>query len=252
MRVASSLPTKWIAAAVSVAIAVVLSLAPQQPAAALSCPATPHLPSADASDPPNLGVLKLHLLDYVCFGAYERDVKRVLANAQAYMESRAGQVMNPAIVLDIDETALSNWQNIAADDFGFIPNGPCNLTPGDPCGFNEWIASQKATAIEPTLQLAKAARAMNVAVFFVSGRNISTQKEVTEQNLKKVGYPEWQGMFLKPMGEAVTAFKTASRKQIEEKEHFTIIANIGDQQSDLDGGYAERAFRVPNPFYYIP
>ena len=33
---------------------------------------------------------------------------------------------------------------------------------------------------------------------------------------------------------------------------FTIIANVGDQPSDLAGGYAERTFLVPNPFYRIP
>ncbi|MFO0202409.1 MAG: HAD family acid phosphatase [Alphaproteobacteria bacterium] len=32
---------------------------------------------------------------------------------------------------------------------------------------------------------------------------------------------------------------------------FTIIANIGDQQSDLDGGHAQRTFFVPNPYYRI-
>jgi len=35
-------------------------------------------------------------------------------------------------------------------------------------------------------------------------------------------------------------------------KEFTIIANIGDQRSDLDGGYSERTWRVPNPFYFIP
>jgi hypothetical protein len=29
------------------------------------------------------------------------------------------------------------------------------------------------------------------------------------------------------------------------------IANVGDQPSDLAGGYAERTFLVPNPFYRI-
>jgi len=33
---------------------------------------------------------------------------------------------------------------------------------------------------------------------------------------------------------------------------YTIIVNVGDQQSDLDGGYAERAYKLPNPFYYLP
>ena len=32
----------------------------------------------------------------------------------------------------------------------------------------------------------------------------------------------------------------------------TIIANVGDQWSDLDGGFAERVFKLPNPVYFIP
>jgi acid phosphatase len=27
--------------------------------------------------------------------------------------------------------------------------------------------------------------------------------------------------------------------------------NIGDQESDLDGGHADRDFKLPNPFYFI-
>jgi HAD superfamily, subfamily IIIB (Acid phosphatase) len=33
---------------------------------------------------------------------------------------------------------------------------------------------------------------------------------------------------------------------------YTIIANVGDQFSDLEGGFAERTFKLPNSFYYIP
>lgn len=33
---------------------------------------------------------------------------------------------------------------------------------------------------------------------------------------------------------------------------FRIIVNVGDQESDLAGGHAERAFKLPNPFYIIP
>jgi hypothetical protein len=31
-----------------------------------------------------------------------------------------------------------------------------------------------------------------------------------------------------------------------------IIANVGDQWSDLAGGHAAMDFKVPNPFYFIP
>ena len=30
------------------------------------------------------------------------------------------------------------------------------------------------------------------------------------------------------------------------------MVNIGDHDSDLDGGAAKRAFKLPNPMYYIP
>jgi hypothetical protein len=52
-------------------------------------PTTPNLPSSDGSQPANLGILKLQLLDYKCFGAYDRDVANVLAEAAAYVEHRA-------------------------------------------------------------------------------------------------------------------------------------------------------------------
>jgi acid phosphatase len=41
------------------------------------------------------------------------------------------------------------------------------------------------------------------------------------------------------------------RNEIEQG-HYTIIANIGDQPSDLSGGHAERTFLLPDPFYRIP
>ena len=33
---------------------------------------------------------------------------------------------------------------------------------------------------------------------------------------------------------------------------YDIVANFGDQFSDLIGGYADRAVKLPNPTYYLP
>ena len=33
---------------------------------------------------------------------------------------------------------------------------------------------------------------------------------------------------------------------------YRIVVNMGDQPSDLAGGYAEKAVLLPNPFYRIP
>ena len=33
---------------------------------------------------------------------------------------------------------------------------------------------------------------------------------------------------------------------------FRIVANFGDQFSDLKGGYADKTFKLPNPTYFLP
>ena len=33
---------------------------------------------------------------------------------------------------------------------------------------------------------------------------------------------------------------------------YSIIANVGDQPSDLLGGHSERDFLLPDPFYRVP
>ena len=223
-------------------------------ALAAGCPATPYGDRLDATQPLNLGQLKPQLLDYKCFEGYDRDVRRVVAEAQTYLERRAGEVMKPALVLDIDETSLSNWPQILANDFGYIPNGPCDMLPDGPCGAEAWELSARAEAIAPTLALFNAAKARGVAVFFITGRKeASRERAATEANLRAAKYEGWTGLVMRPAGAyaSVKDFKTAKRAEIA-AQGFTIIANVGDQKSDLEGGYAEQVFQLPNPFYYIP
>jgi len=44
--------------------------------------------------------------------------------------------------------------------------------------------------------------------------------------------------------------KTEERRKLAETG-YTIIATVGDQESDLEGCFAECRFKVPNPFYFI-
>jgi len=238
----------WTRAALAAAI--VLVCVPN--VALAGCPAKPSLPSSDGSQPANLGILKLQLIDYKCFGAYDRYVEKALKEATAYVEKRASSAEKLAIVLDIDETSLSNWPNLQADDFGFFAKGECTLAPQEPCGFDAWINSKKAEAIRPTLDLFKAAKAKGVAIFFISARR-EEQRSVTIENLKSAGYDGWADLILKQPGgtDPVQEFKAKARESVE-KLGYTIIANVGDQYSDLAGGHAERTFKVPNPFYFIP
>src|SRR5262245_14599758 len=49
------------------------------------------------------------IADYIDSGRYDADFAAVATAARAWLEDRAPRVAKPAIVLDIDETSLSNW-----------------------------------------------------------------------------------------------------------------------------------------------
>jgi hypothetical protein len=60
-------------------------------------------------------------------GAYDRDLRVVAGQAESWIKARAASAHQPALVLDIDETALSNWEIIQRDDFGRPIAGPADL-----------------------------------------------------------------------------------------------------------------------------
>jgi predicted secreted acid phosphatase len=206
--------------------------------------------------PLNLDELKQQLVAYQSSGDYERGLAAVAARAQAYVEAHAAGVENPALVLDIDETSLSNWPRIVADDFGYIPSGACNRLPKGPCGAKAWELKGEVPVIDPTLKLFDAARAKGLSVFFITGRDES-ERAATIRNLRRAGYRGWTKLIMKPVGlsmKLAADFKAPQRAKIA-AQGFTIIANMGDQPSDLVGGNPnDRAaqFLLPNPFYRIP
>src|SRR5262249_33416300 len=188
---------------------------------------------------------------YIASGRYEADFARVVEEAKTYLEDRAKLVARPAIVLDIDETALSNWPAYKANGWVRIVNGDCNVEQG-PCGLRAWQATGQSKALKPTLDLDKRAKAPGVAVFFITGRP-STLREATEKNLREQGF-EWDEVILAPSGATFSSaadFKAPERKKIADRG-YTILLTLGDQQSDLTGGYAERTFKLPNPVYFLP
>jgi acid phosphatase len=202
--------------------------------------------------PDNLGLYKLELVKYVESGQYENALNAVARRAAAWLRAQAARKGKLAMVLDIDETSLSNWPVIRQDDFGVILHGPCDAAPAA-CGWNAWIRQGRDQPIVSTLQLYRQARREGVAVFFITGRH-EPLREATERNLRAAGYDGWSGLMMEPPGlhtRSAADFKTPVRKKIVD-QGYTIVVNMGDQESDLKGGYAERTFKLPDPFYYIP
>jgi acid phosphatase len=193
-----------------------------------------------------------HAIDrYVDSGRYDAEVAAVVAQARAFLASRVPRGGRLAIVLDIDETALSNLPSLRANDWGFVVPGPCDL-PRGPCGLLAWIGMARAEPIRPVLALARAARERGVGVFFLTGRP-ERVREATERNLRAAGY-EWTGVLLKPDAlnvRSAVEFKAPERRKLMD-QGYTVIVNVGDQMSDLEGGFAERTYKLPNPFYFIP
>jgi hypothetical protein len=108
-----------------------------------ACPLVPYPePPTCATDTcspelPNVGILKRQAINYKCFGDYDRDVAANFREAQNYIEAHADDAAKPAIVLDIDETTLSNWPAILDDDFGHIADGSCDLGVKGACGWDD-------------------------------------------------------------------------------------------------------------------
>ena len=203
--------------------------------------------------PANVGDAKTAALTYHDSGAYDRDLALVASQAGRWLKARAHSVTKPALVLDIDETALSNWEILKLDDMGRPIPGPCEPETGAPCGWAAWDQLGRDPAIAPTLRVFQLARSLGITVFFITGRPES-QRQATERNLAAAGYAGYAKLYMVPNDKhfpSAVDFKAPIRAEIEQAG-YKIIANMGDQPSDLKGGHAEKTFLLPDPFYRVP
>ncbi len=204
--------------------------------------------SSFAIEPENLFIVKKHLINYYETGHYQGDVQKVIDHAKNYLQQRIQSnklLTRPkklAVVLDIDETSLSNYPYMKKLDFGI-----------DSPLLSSMIFESEDPPIKPTLELFKYALQNHISIFFVTGR-YEKMRTMTINNLKTAGYTGWTALFLKPSSyhqNSAIPYKTSVRKKITD-EGYDIVLNIGDQKSDLDGGYADHTYKLPNPYYYIP
>ena len=194
---------------------------------------------------PNLSDVKKSVTEYHDSGSWDRDIAQADGDGQQYLEKRLGQgVRKPAIVLDIDDTSLTTYGYESTHDFGF-----------DKAEMDQYMLDRKLTAITQTRDLVNFARSKGVGVFFVTGRRDKPGRpEATAANLREQGYPEPTELHLRPADDqapSVVPYKSSTRAGIE-REGYDIVLNIGDQDSDLADGHAERPVKLPNPMYKLP
>ncbi|MHA4775376.1 HAD family acid phosphatase [Streptomyces sp. MSC1_001] len=178
-------------------------------------------PTASAADP-DTHITSVAAVKDVDYATWRRDVAAVVAEARPYVEKRSEEAgrEKQAIVLDIDNSSLET-------DFHPFWELP---TP----------------AIADVRDLVDGAHVRGVDVFFVTARP-GILHSLTDWNLKQAGYPV-DGLYVRSLPDLfgeVGAYKTAKRAEIEAKG-YTIIANIGNNTTDLVGGHAERTFKLPD------
>jgi len=147
---------------------------------------------------------------------------------------------NLAIVFDVDETLLSNLSAIETDNFTFGPASQAEAT------------NEIGKAIPSSLELFNDAKARGLTIFLITGRRENTRAHTTS-NLTREGFTGYKQLVLKPDAstDSTVVYKSGARAAIEQ-QGYKIIANVGDQYSDLAGGHSASAFKLANPFYFLP
>ncbi|MYV71561.1 hydrolase [Streptomyces sp. SID2131] len=157
--------------------------------------------------------------DDVDYATWDADVRAAVGQARPHIENRIAQGgQKQAIVLDIDNTSLETH-------FHPFPPSP---------------------AVAPVLDLARYAHDRGVAVFFVTARP-GIIELVTKANLTHAGYPV-TGLYQRSLPDlfgGTGAYKAAKRADIEARG-YTIIANIGNNATDFEGGHSERDVKLPD------
>jgi predicted secreted acid phosphatase len=141
----------------------------------------------------------------------------------------------------------------------------------DPALQDVWVQDERFPATPGMVSLVNAAHDAGCTVVGLTGRN-DDQKAATVGNLDKLGYEgftagdyytKWTGEGSSQQPGYITCaeskcttieYKSQTRAHVESSAGggYTIVANFGDQFSDLIGGHALAQVKLPNPTYYLP
>jgi HAD superfamily, subfamily IIIB (Acid phosphatase) len=226
------------------------------------------------TDIPNLGLVKNDIKVYygddgttdgnaTSDSRYAHDVRRVEHRAYEALPRLVRRAdARPVVLVDVDDTTLLTYRYEATHDFGY-----------DPAVNAAYIHDTGMPAVFGMPRLLTRAAARHAQVYYLTGRPES-QRADTERDLTRAGYPQVSHRHLfmrdkaappsylafcdKPRATPATycttvQYKSSTRRHIETLGGGQdIVLNMGDQYSDLKGGYADRTLKMPNPMYFLP
>ncbi|MDT4912306.1 MAG: hypothetical protein QOC66_1434 [Pseudonocardiales bacterium] len=189
-------------------------------------------------------------------GNYAAEMAGIVTDAEKYLTRPHGKGSHPtssakkAVLFDIDDTTLNTYNYEIYSNFVYNPTTNA-----------AFVNAAAFPAVPHMVDLEHYAQSKGYEVFFLTGRPES-QRVGTITNLNNQGYTfNPANVYLKDLASPILAFctpncptityKSAYRAYIESLG-YNIVANFGDQYSDLTGGYADKTFKIPNPMYYLP
>ena len=192
-------------------------------------------------------------------GAYAHEVEGIATKAGTYLANHHKHTVGKAVLFDIDDTTLNTYSYEIYSNFVYNPTTNAYFVNAG--------SADVFPAVPGMVDLEQKALAKGYQVFFLTGRP-ATQLTGTLANLRDAGYTvDDSHVFLKDLTASylqpcqtdannlpctTTEYKSLTRKHIEEDLGYDLVANFGDQYSDLRGGYADRAYKIPNPMYFLP
>lgn len=188
----------------------------------------------------NLRTAKDIVKDYYESGKYDEEMDEIINDAIEKF-SRAEIKKNSAVIFDVDDTALSNYEISKRLDFGF-----------DKKIIDKLVLSAQLPAIKQTKELYDFLKSKNVKLIFLTGRFIE-EYDATYKNLIFQGYTEFDTLIVRNESEKKInsqIFKSSVRENLT-KAGYKIIGTVGDQWSDLKGPYSGIQIKVPNYLYEI-
>ena len=189
-------------------------------------------------------------------GGYTADIRDTVAQARVYLDRWLDQRCGPhasvakvqrchaMIVSDIDDTIVSWYPFYRQEtvDWQYLPAAEA-----------VWMANCTNPAIAQTVALLKHAHARGVELAMITGRKVP-DRAATATCLARLGLGDYRYLILRTPAEydLTAAVYKAQRRQLLERAGWQIALSIGDQVSDMTGGYADHGFLLPNPMYFIP
>lgn len=146
------------------------------------------------------------------------------------------QELPPAVVLDLDETAMDN----SAYQAGLVTtNGEFSSKTWD-----AWVKAEKATAVPGAVEFTQYAESKGVKVFYVTNRN-ADQEEPTRRNAQALGFPMGGNVdtFLMSKEKPDWGSAKGTRRAYIAKEYRIVLLfgdNFGDFSDAYNGSEADR------------